>query len=96
MSNNFGTWSPLTSILPNVEDDLDYKFFYVTESGSVPGLDIEFKVGDWLVYIKENNQKEKEEKNLKIKDIKVETPISNNNAEEKEKVISIIKTKLII
>ena len=57
MSNNFGTWSPLTSILPNVEEDLDYKFFYVTESGSVPGLDIEFKVGDWLVYIKENNQK---------------------------------------
>ena len=45
--------------------------------------------------IKENNQKEKEEKNLKIEDIKVETPISNNNAEEKEKVISIIKTKLM-
>lgn len=54
MSSNFGTWSPNELVLPNVESDLDYKFFFVKESGSIDGLNINFKEGDWLVYIKEN------------------------------------------
>jgi len=44
--------------------------------------------------IQENNKKEKEENNLKTEVLKVETPISNNSKEEKEKVISIIKAKI--
>ena len=43
---------------------------------------------------KENSKKEKKENNIKSEVLKVGTPISNNNKEEKEKVISIIKTKL--
>ena len=54
MSSNFGTWSPNDLILPTVESDLDYKFFFVKEPGSIEGLNITFNTGDWLVFIKEH------------------------------------------
>jgi len=54
MSSNVGIWSPNELILPTVESDLDYKFFFVTESGSIDGLNIVFNSGDWLVYIKKD------------------------------------------
>lgn len=53
MSSNFGTWSPNDLILPTVESNLDYKFFFVKEPGSIEGLNINFNAGDWLVFIKE-------------------------------------------
>lgn len=56
MSSNFGTWSPNDLILPVVEPDVDYKFFFVKDSGSIEGLNISFNEGDWLVYIKENGK----------------------------------------
>ena len=54
MSSNYGTWAPSELVLPNVEPDLDYKFFFVKEAGSIDGLNIVFNEGDWLIYIKEN------------------------------------------
>ena len=54
MSTNVGIWSPNELILPTVESDLDYKFFFVTESGNIDGLNIPFNAGDWLVYIKKD------------------------------------------
>ena len=54
MSSNVGIWSPNDLILPTVEADLDYKFFFVTESGAIDGLNITFNSGDWLVYIKKD------------------------------------------
>lgn len=54
MSTNIGIWSPSDLILPTVESDLDYKFFFVTDAGSIDGLNISFKAGDWLVYIKKD------------------------------------------
>lgn len=54
MSTNVGIWSPNELILPTVEPDLDYKFFFVTEPGSIEGLDISFNSGDWLIYIKKD------------------------------------------
>lgn len=54
MSTNVGVWSPNELILPTVESDLDYKFFFVTESGSIEGLNISFSAGDWLVFIKKD------------------------------------------
>ena len=56
MNTNVGIWSPNDLILPTVEADLDYKFFFVTESGSIDGLNISFNAGDWLVYIKKDGE----------------------------------------
>ena len=54
MSEIISTWSPLDIVLPNVDKDVDHAMYYVTDAGSIAGLNISFSVGDWLVYIKKD------------------------------------------
>lgn len=55
MTNIFSSWSPLDLILPTVDSDTEYGIWYVTDGGSIEGLNINFSVGDWLIYIKKGN-----------------------------------------
>lgn len=52
MNSIVGTWTPKDLVLPNVPSNVDYAQYYITDSGQIDGLDIEFKQGYWLVYIK--------------------------------------------
>lgn len=54
MSEIISTWSPLDIVLPNIGNDVDHAMYYVTDAGSIDGLNISFSVGDWLVYIKKD------------------------------------------
>lgn len=54
MNNFVSTWSPQEVILPSVENNIDYALFFVTDSGTINGLNITFVEGDWLVYIKKD------------------------------------------
>ena len=54
MSEIISTWSPLDIVLPNIDNDVDHAMYYVTDAGSIDGLNISFSVGDWLVYIKKD------------------------------------------
>ena len=54
MSNIISTWSPLDRVLPTVPSNVDYALYYVTDKGSYKSLNLNFNVGDWLVYIKKN------------------------------------------
>ena len=51
-----GTWTPESAVLPDIDIDCTFAQFYITESGKIDGLNIDFKVGNWLVYIKENGK----------------------------------------
>ena len=51
-----GTWTPESAVLPDIDIDCTFAQFYITESGNIDGLNIDFKVGNWLVYIKENGK----------------------------------------
>ena len=48
MNNIISAWSPSDLVLPKIDDDTDYGMWFVTEEGSIDGLDISFKEGDWL------------------------------------------------
>ena len=52
MNSFVSTWSPQEVVLPSVENNIDYALFFVTDSGTISGLNITFVEGDWLVYIK--------------------------------------------
>lgn len=54
MSNTVSSWSPLELVLPEIPAGTDYAFYFVTEPGTFKGLNLTFKEGDWLVYIKKN------------------------------------------
>ena len=46
-----GTWTPESAVLPDIDIDCTFAQFYITESGKIDGLNIDFKVGNWLVYL---------------------------------------------
>lgn len=54
MNNIISAWSPSDLVLPKVQEDTQYGMWFVTEEGSIDGLDISFKEGDWLVYLKKD------------------------------------------
>lgn len=51
-----GTWTPESAVLPDIDIDCTFAQFYITESGKIDGLNIDFEVGNWLIYIKENGK----------------------------------------
>lgn len=54
MNSIVSAWSPSDLILPKIQDDTNYGMWFVTEAGSIEGLDISFNEGDWLVYLKKD------------------------------------------
>src|SRR5574344_2313062 len=45
------TWSTSDLIHPTVDSDTKYAAYFVTENGSIDGLNLTFNQGDWLIYI---------------------------------------------
>lgn len=56
MEYKVGTWSPSDAVLPQIDTNCKFAQFYITESGKIDGLNIDFVEGSWLIYIKENNK----------------------------------------
>lgn len=54
MSNIVSYWSPLDIVLPTITNDTAYGMWFVTDSGSIDGLDMSFDAGDWLIYLKKD------------------------------------------
>lgn len=52
--NLISYWSPLDLILPEIPQGTESAMFFVTDAGVISGLNITFKQGDWLVYIKKD------------------------------------------
>lgn len=55
MNSLVGIWTPKDLVLPNVPSNVDFAQYYITDSGSIEGIDIAFEAGKWLVYIKSAN-----------------------------------------
>lgn len=53
MDYKVGTWSPSDAVLPQIDVDCNFAQFYIRESGSIEGLDLNFKAGNWLLFIRE-------------------------------------------
>lgn len=54
MNSIVGIWTPHDLVLPNVASNVDFAQYYITDSGHIEGLDIDFKAGNWLIYIKDS------------------------------------------
>lgn len=55
MATKIGVWDPLSGRLPNLKDDITFAQFYVQNDGEDESLGLSFKIGEWLVYIVDDN-----------------------------------------
>lgn len=56
MDYKVGTWTPDNAVLPSIDKDCIFAQFYITNSGKIDGLNIDFKEGNWLIYIKDHGK----------------------------------------